>query len=78
MAVAVYPAEEKAEALSYQDLYSHTEVYHEVGRADLKAKRSLNSFLNTWLRNLIVQGHSIPASRKSLVGTGDNLTEPRE
>lgn len=59
MALAVFPGEERAEALSYQDLYSYTEVYHEVGRANLKAKRSLNSFLNTWLRNLIVQGHRI-------------------
>jgi uncharacterized protein YqiB (DUF1249 family) len=63
MVLAVYPTQEQAEALSYQDLYSYTEVYHETGRANLKAKRSLNGFLNTWLRNLIVQGHSIKVTK---------------
>lgn len=60
MVVAVFPAEERAEALSYQDLYSYQEVYSpDMGRANLRAKRSLNGFLNTWLRNLIIQGHQV-------------------
>ncbi|MDA8093081.1 MAG: DUF1249 domain-containing protein [Betaproteobacteria bacterium] len=63
MVIAVYPGQEQAEALSYQDLYSYREVYsHDMGRVDWKAKRSLNEFLNSWLRNLIAQGHYIGQS----------------
>lgn len=59
MVVAVYPDKEQAEALSYQDLYSYREVYGSTAQADMNAKRSLNDFLNAWLRNLAQQGHRI-------------------
>lgn len=62
MVLAVYPGLEQAEALSYQDFYGYQEVYQqEMGRVDTRAKHSLNAFLNTWLRNLILQGHQILA-----------------
>lgn len=59
MQIAVFPQQEQAEALSFQDFYSYREVYDQFGRADPRAKRSLNDFLNAWLRNLIAQGHKI-------------------
>lgn len=60
MMVAVYTNQGMAEALTYQDMYMLTTVYSPDGtRVDVKAKRSLNEFLYTWLRNLIEQGHSI-------------------
>ncbi len=59
MVVVVYPDKEQAEALSYQDLYSFREVYGPAAQADTNAKRSLNDFLNAWLRNLAQQGHRI-------------------
>lgn len=59
MVVVVYPDKEQAEALSYQDLYSYREVYGSAAQAGTNAKRSLNDFLNAWLRNLAQQGHRI-------------------
>lgn len=59
MQIAVFPQQEQAEALSFQDFYSYREVYDQCGRGDPRAKRSLNHFLNAWLRNLIAQGHKI-------------------
>lgn len=60
MVRAVYPGKEQAEALSYQDFYSYTDIYsQDMQRVDRWTKRSLNNFLNTWLRNLITQGHRI-------------------
>lgn len=67
MVVAVYPEQEHAEALSFQDLYSYSEVYDSAGREDLKTKHSLNGFLNVWLRNLIVQGHRIQIGKVTSV-----------
>ena len=64
MVLAVYPGQERAEAMSYQDLYSYREVYSQgMLRVDHRAKRSLNDFLNCWLRNLIAQGHCISTPR---------------
>ncbi|HQR02858.1 MAG TPA: DUF1249 domain-containing protein [Rhodocyclaceae bacterium] len=64
MVLAVYLGQERAEALSYQDLYSYREVYsQDMLRVDLRAKRSLNDFLNSWLRNLIAQGHRVEKDR---------------
>ena len=58
MEIAVYPDRESAEALTYQDTYGYRVVYRD-NKVDVRAKRDLNSFLNTWLGNLIVQGHKI-------------------
>lgn len=58
--LAVYPMQEKAEALAYQDCWGYRRVYGEDGTdVDERAKRELNSFLNQWLTNLIQQGHCI-------------------
>lgn len=63
MEIAVYPDREAAEALTYQDIHGYQRVYSPCGtKVDVRAKRDLNSFLNTWLGNLIVQGHRIPST----------------
>ncbi len=59
MEVAVYPERQTAEALPYQDCYSYRRVYGKGNAIDIRAKRSLNQFLNQWLSNLIEQGHRI-------------------
>lgn len=62
MELAIYPHQEKAEALAYQDIWGYRRVYGEDGATeDMKAKRELNWFLNQWLTNLINQGHCIKA-----------------
>ncbi len=62
MEVAVYPARNMAEALSYQDTYGYRTVYTNGGTmVDVRARRDLNEFLNQWLDNLIQQGHCITA-----------------
>ncbi|MDD5384554.1 MAG: DUF1249 domain-containing protein [Gallionella sp.] len=62
MVIAVYPLEEKAEALAYQDTWGSRSVYFDNGvTVDTKTQRDLNSFLNQWLTNLIMQGHYIKA-----------------
>jgi len=48
-----------AEALSFQDSTTYREVYPEPGKANLSAKKELNSFLSLWLRNLVNQGHKV-------------------
>lgn len=60
MEIAVYPDRQQAEALTYQDFYGYRQVYNSSkAQVDVRAKRDLNSFLNTWLGNLITQGHRI-------------------
>ena len=62
MELAVYPLQEKAEALAYQDCWGYRRVYGDDGATvDVKANRELNGFLNQWLTNLIQQGHCIKA-----------------
>jgi uncharacterized protein YqiB (DUF1249 family) len=49
------------EALTFQDGFGYRVVYHEEGDrilVDLRAKKDLNSFLNSWLSNLLSQGHA--------------------
>lgn len=60
MEIAVYPKRQLAEALSYQDAYIYRTVYsHDRLKIDIKSKEDLNTFLNTWLTNMIEQGHCI-------------------
>lgn len=60
MEVAVYPKQQTAEALSYQDSYIYRTVYSQDRiQVDAKAKKDLNDFLYIWLSNLIEQGHRI-------------------
>jgi uncharacterized protein YqiB (DUF1249 family) len=62
MEIAVYPKRQLAEALSYQDAYIYRVVYSpDRMQVDVRSKKDLNDFLNTWLNNLIEQGHSIRA-----------------
>ena len=48
-----------AEALTYQDLYRFDMVYPEPNLVRPKIKKSLNSFLTQWLKNLKNQGHRL-------------------
>lgn len=60
MELAIFPRQEKAEALAYQDIWGYRRVYGDDGATvEVKAKRELNWFLNQWLTNLINQGHCI-------------------
>jgi len=62
MELVIYPLQEKAEAIAYQDCWGHRSAYGEdEATVDTTAKRELNKFLNQWLTNLIHQGHSIKA-----------------
>lgn len=56
MEVIIHSKQKIAEALSYQDAYRYDRVYYPDNKVDLKAKRSLNSFLLQWLKNLKAQG----------------------
>lgn len=50
------------EALSYQDTFGYRRVYDDAEDGTVVypvVKKSLNSFLNTWLSNLIEQGHTL-------------------
>ncbi|MCL4781013.1 MAG: DUF1249 domain-containing protein [Gammaproteobacteria bacterium] len=50
------------EALSYQDAFGYRRVYEDAEDGTVVypvVKKSLNSFLNTWLSNLIEQGHTV-------------------
>ena len=63
MQIAVYPPQEQAEALTYQDSYAYNQVYSSDGAlVDVRIKRELNKFLELWLGNLIRQGHRISLS----------------
>lgn len=47
------------EAMTFQDYRSYTQVYPEPGKVDQRAKKDLNSFLGTWLKNIGEQGHAV-------------------
>ncbi len=61
MEIRVYlmPDWKKAEALTYQDARRYDMVYPEPGKVYPRMKRSLNSFLVQWLKNLKNQGHKL-------------------
>lgn len=48
-----------AEALTYQDSFGYQRVYPDANHVKLKLQKSLNSFLNTWLRNCLQQKHKL-------------------
>ena len=63
MIVAVYLDRAMAEALTYRNACMSNMVYSpDQSHIDILAKRVLNDYLNTWLGNLIVAGHSIKVS----------------
>jgi uncharacterized protein YqiB (DUF1249 family) len=58
-----------AEALSFQNTYLYSRVYdyNEKGEKQFvrpKTKKELNSFLETWTKNIIAQGHKITEVKK--------------
>jgi len=59
MTIRIYPETKQAEALTYRDLFGAKEVYPAPGKFYPKVKKDLNSFLDTWVSNLINQGHSL-------------------
>lgn len=59
MEVAVFPNEEFAEALTYQDTFGYQAVDDCEGSKANRLQASLNRFLVAWLGNLISQGHRI-------------------
>ena len=58
MEIIVFPKQEQAMALTYQDCFGFRAVEH-AGLTDKRCQRDLNNFLSQWLSNLIVQGHCI-------------------
>lgn len=66
MTVRVWPDRRMAEALTFQQAIPpvYTVVYPEPGKVDVRAKVELNTFLDTWLRNAIAQGHSFRDAAK--------------
>jgi len=61
MTIRIYKATKTAEALTYQDLYRYDQVYAEQGElVNKKVKQQLNQFLDSWLSNLLDQGHKFP------------------
>lgn len=69
MEIALYPKRKMAEALTYQDSFGYKQVYPEPGYVYPKVKKELNHFLNQWLNNIQMQGHSI-SGNESQQGQG--------
>ena len=59
MEIAVFLKQERAEALTYQDMFGYQSVDNVEGTRDKSCQRDLNMFLSHWLTSLIVQGHRI-------------------
>lgn len=67
MTIRLIPEKEIAEAMTFQDQFRYQEVYTEKdGKSFVypKLRKDLNSFLNTWLTNIIQQGHKIDLSEE--------------
>ena len=60
MEIRIFPDRKMAEALTFQQAIPpiYQRVYPQPGFVNLRLKKDLNSFLATWLRNCIAQGHS--------------------
>ena len=78
--ITVYLSDEYAEAQTFQDFYRFRAVETMIGQVDQRTQRELNSFLLTWLGNLIAQGHSVTLGEESaLLGSDeikDDATQP--
>ena len=65
MQIRLIPEMEIAEAMTYQDQFGFKQVYSEQDGKSFVNRRyrnELNRFLNTWLTNIIHQGHKIDLS----------------
>ena len=80
MQITVYLSDEYAEAQTFQDFYRFRAVETMIGQVDQRTQRELNSFLLTWLGNLIAHGHSVTLGEQSaLLGSDeikDDATKP--
>ena len=67
MQVRIIPEMHSIEALTYQQdgMGIYQEVYPDSQHVKIKAKKELNAFLETWLKNLIIQGFKLNASDKA-------------
>ena len=65
MQITVFLSDEYAEAQTFQDFYGFRAVETNVGQVDQRLQRELNSFLLTWLGNLIAQGKSVKLRQES-------------
>lgn len=59
MKIRVFHEGRGAEALTYRDSYGYQRVYSDEQYVRPKLKNSLNTFLNTWLRNCLQQHHCL-------------------
>lgn len=61
MQIRIIPEMHSVEALTYQldSMGTYQEVYPEPGKVNPRAKKELNAFLETWLKNLIDQGFKL-------------------
>ena len=61
MEIKVFPEVHMIEALTYQqdNMNIYQVVYPEPGKVNPRAKKELNGFLETWLKNLIDQGFKL-------------------
>lgn len=59
MQITVFLSDEYAEAQTFQDFYGFRAAETNAGQVDQRVQRELNSFLLTWLGNLIAQGHGV-------------------
>lgn len=65
MQLTVFLSDEYAEAQTFQDFYGFRATETNVAHVDQQVQRELNSFLLTWLGNLIAQGHSLKLIEES-------------
>jgi len=63
MQIRIHPEQHMAETLTFQQAIPpiYQEVYPAPGKVNPRLKKELNSFLSTWLRNCIQQGHRFTA-----------------
>jgi uncharacterized protein YqiB (DUF1249 family) len=61
MELAIYPAWQSVEALTFQDYRSYSTVYPEPNKVNRYLLKDLNSFLRTWLNNCKAQRHDLSA-----------------
>ena len=59
MEVRIFKNTKSAEALTYQDIRTYDCVYDDENNVDQRLQNSLNSFLNTWLKNCVGQQHKL-------------------
>jgi len=59
MTVRINLEQKTAEALTFQNQFTFSEVYPEPTKINPRMKRSLNDFLSMWLTNIVDQGFKL-------------------